>query len=90
VIGGRCFDGRVCAFSSRYPIPIIFSALLVFAMACLSLAAVVIGPSLWILAAIGLAAELSGIVLVVYAVVLRSDLLRVERETITMRWVDRA
>jgi hypothetical protein len=59
-------------------------------MCCLSLAAVVVGPFRWILAATGFVAALSGMALVGYAVVFRSDLLRVEQETIAVRWVDRA
>jgi ABC-type Na+ efflux pump permease subunit len=90
MMNGRSFEDRVRAFSALYPIPIIFSALLAFAMCCLSLAVVVVGPFRWILAAIGLVAALSGMALVGYVVVFRSDLLRVERETITVRWVHRA
>ena len=89
-MNGRGFEDRVRAFSALYPISIIFSALLMFAMCCLGLAAAVVGPFRWILAAIGLVAALSGMALAGYAVVFRSDLLRVERETITVRRVGRA
>jgi hypothetical protein len=86
MMNGRGIGDRARAFSALYPIPIIFSALLGFAMCCLSLTAVVIGPFRWILAAIGLVTALSGMALVVF----RLDLLRVEWETITVRWVHRA
>jgi hypothetical protein len=90
MMNGRSFEDRVRAFSDLYPIPIIFFASLVFAMCCLSLAAVVVGSFRWILAAIGFVAALSGMGLAVYAVVFWSDLLRVERETIAVRRTDRA
>jgi hypothetical protein len=90
MMNGRSFEDRVRAFSDLYPIPVIFSALLVFAMCCLSLGPVVVDPFRWIPAVMGFVAALSGMGLAVYAVVYRSDLLRVERETITVRRVDRA
>jgi hypothetical protein len=84
----RDFQDRVRAFSALYPIPIIFSALLVFALCCLSLAAFVVGPFSWVLAGIGVVTVLSASVLVGYVVVYKSELLRVERESITVRWID--
>jgi len=86
---GRNFQNRVRAFSALYPIPIVFSAMLVFATCCLGLAAVVVGSLGLMLVYIGAVSSISAIALVRYVTVYQSDLLRVERASVTVQWVDR-
>lgn len=69
-----------------YPIPVVFTAMLVFAMFCLGGAVVMDGsPVQWVLAGTGAVTALSAMVFIVYIVVRRSELLRVERHFVEER-----
>jgi hypothetical protein len=83
------FANSIRAFCVLYPIPIIFTAMLLFLLCCLAGAAMVTGPLVWVLAAIGVVTELTAILLVGYVIVRRSDLLRVERVVVTERIIRR-
>ena len=69
-----------------YPIPVVFTAMLVFATSCLGGAIVMDGsPVQWVLAGTGAVTALSAIVFILYIVVRRSELLRVERHFVEER-----
>ncbi len=84
----RAFVEVVRTVSVQYPIPFILACLLVFALLCFGGSAAATAPLSWMLAVTGCASAACALVLVIYATVWKTELLRSERHSLLSRAFD--
>lgn len=84
----RAFREVVRTVTVDYPIPFLFASLLTFALGCFGLSAAAAAPISLLLAAAGVISTMSALVIVFYAILFRTDLLRSERHSLLTRAID--
>ena len=87
MIGEDGFREAIRTATVSYPIPFMFAALLAFALVCFALASVSADALRWLLAVTGAFCTLSAIAMAAYAIVFREDLLRSERHSLVVRYI---
>jgi hypothetical protein len=88
MIGASGFRETIRTATVSHPIPFILAVLLAFALACFGGAAAATGVVSWIMAAAALFSMLSGIAITCYAVAFKESLLRSERHSLVMRYIE--
>jgi hypothetical protein len=87
MIGPEGFREAIRTATVAYPIPFIFAAALAFALASFGLATLFSDAVRWVVVLTGAAAALTALVLAAYAVIFREDLLRSERHSLVVRYI---
>jgi hypothetical protein len=80
----RLFQQAIRTATVTYPIPFVFSILLLFALLCFGGSLIAHDGLLVLLATVGAVSAISAIALVTYAACFRPELLRSERHILTM------